>query len=224
MMMDPRKLRCHAFNMSARYPPVVAIQTAATIASPPPRASLSAMVVCPYSKARASSHSHNTKSEPCGVRLVKHARVMCKDYLLLPPPSVTPTKKRKASSLASPSSTLDPRSTRKGLSWLEAEWAAAAAAAVKRVGGSERCRAREEASAEERPRPRPCVLAVDDSVDLSCTEQIDVDEVMNAGGEVRTPICRFLLPFWPEGVEGYEEVGGWRRLGGPAPEGGGSAK
>lgn len=50
--------------------------------------------------------------------------------------------------------------------------------------------------------------------DLSCHEVFDVDAVMNSGGEVRTPICRYQLPCWPEGVEGYEEVGGWRRLGG----------
>lgn len=49
--------------------------------------------------------------------------------------------------------------------------------------------------------------------DLSCHEVFDVDSIMNPG-EVRTPICRYLLPCWPEGVEGYEEVGGWRRLGG----------
>lgn len=49
--------------------------------------------------------------------------------------------------------------------------------------------------------------------DLSCHEVFDVDAVMNSG-EVKTPICRYLLPCWPEGVEGYEEVGGWRRLGG----------
>lgn len=51
--------------------------------------------------------------------------------------------------------------------------------------------------------------------DLSCKEVFDLDELMKPKGEVRTPICRFLLPCWPEGVEGYEEAGGWRRLGGP---------
>lgn len=55
-------------------------------------------------------------------------------------------------------------------------------------------------------------------LDLSCKEAVDMDAVMRPGGEVRTPICRFLLPCWPEGVEGYEEVGGWRRLGGPTRE------
>lgn len=56
----------------------------------------------------------------------------------------------------------------------------------------------------------------DTAIDLSCKEVIDMDEVMCRDGEVRTPICRFLIPSWPEGVEGYEEVGGWRRLGGSA--------
>ncbi|CAM9159772.1 unnamed protein product [Ectocarpus sp. 6 AP-2014] len=51
-------------------------------------------------------------------------------------------------------------------------------------------------------------------MDLSCTENVDMDAAMKPGGEVRTPICRFLVPCWPEGVEGYEEAGGWRRLGG----------
>lgn len=62
------------------------------------------------------------------------------------------------------------------------------------------------------------------AIDLSCNEVVDMDEVMNGSGEVRTPICRFLIPSWPEGVEGYEEIGGWRRLGGsntpePFPKG-----
>lgn len=60
---------------------------------------------------------------------------------------------------------------------------------------------------------------LDASIDLSCKEVIDMDEVMSGAGEVRTPICRFLVPSWPQGVEGYEEVGGWRRLGGSTPEG-----
>lgn len=51
-------------------------------------------------------------------------------------------------------------------------------------------------------------------MDLSCTEDVDIDAAMKPGGEVRIPICRFLIPCWPEGVEGYEEAGGWRRLGG----------
>ncbi|CAM9212968.1 unnamed protein product [Ectocarpus fasciculatus] len=57
--------------------------------------------------------------------------------------------------------------------------------------------------------PRPVA-----PMDLSCTEDVDIDAAMMPGGEVRTPICRFLVPCWPEGVEGYEEAGGWRRLGG----------
>ncbi|CAM9358008.1 unnamed protein product [Ectocarpus sp. 13 AM-2016] len=69
----------------------------------------------------------------------------------------------------------------------------------------------------------PCATTAADSVsvlppaapiDLSCTEDVDIDAAMKPGGEVRTPICRFLIPCWPEGVEGYEEAGGWRRLGG----------
>ncbi|CAN0202360.1 unnamed protein product [Ectocarpus sp. 12 AP-2014] len=69
----------------------------------------------------------------------------------------------------------------------------------------------------------PCATTAADSVsvpppaapmDLSCTEDVDIDAAMKPSGEVRTPICRFLIPCWPEGVEGYEEAGGWRRLGG----------
>lgn len=69
----------------------------------------------------------------------------------------------------------------------------------------------------------PCATTAANSVsvpppaapmDLSCTEDVDIDAAMKPGGEVRTPICRLLIPCWPEGVEGYEEAGGWRRLGG----------
>ncbi|CAM9842525.1 unnamed protein product, partial [Pylaiella littoralis] len=59
-----------------------------------------------------------------------------------------------------------------------------------------------------RPLPTPT------PVDLSCREEVDMDAAMKPQGEARAPICRFLLPCWPEGVEGYEEAGGWRRLGG----------
>ncbi|CAN0398181.1 unnamed protein product [Ectocarpus fasciculatus] len=45
--------------------------------------------------------------------------------------------------------------------------------------------------------PRPVA-----PMDLSCTEDVDIDAAMMPGGEVRTR------------VEGYEEAGGWRRLGG----------
>ncbi|CAM9326227.1 unnamed protein product [Ectocarpus sp. 8 AP-2014] len=74
----------------------------------------------------------------------------------------------------------------------------------------------------------PCATTAADSVsvppraapmDLSCTEDVDIDAAMKPGGEVRTPICRFLIPCWPEGVEGYEEAGGWRRLGGSHTKG-----
>lgn len=54
--------------------------------------------------------------------------------------------------------------------------------------------------------------------DLLCKEVLDMDAIMRPKGEIRTPICRFLLPSWPEGVEGYEEAGGWRRLGGTTKE------
>lgn len=50
----------------------------------------------------------------------------------------------------------------------------------------------------------------EDEPDLTCKEELD----LSVDGDIRTPICRFLLPYWPEGVEGYEEAGGWRRLGG----------
>lgn len=62
-------------------------------------------------------------------------------------------------------------------------------------------------------RRRPAAAAAAE-VDLSCKEVLDVDALMKPKGELRTPICRFLVPGWPEGVEGYEEQGGWRRLGG----------
>lgn len=51
----------------------------------------------------------------------------------------------------------------------------------------------------------------EEEVDLTCREELD----LSGEGETRNPICRFLLPCWPEGVEGFEEPGGWRRLGGP---------
>eukprot|EP00904_Undaria_pinnatifida_P002647 jgi/Undpi1/12383/HiC_scaffold_5.g02055.m1 len=50
--------------------------------------------------------------------------------------------------------------------------------------------------------------------ELLCEESLDVEAAMKPKGQVRTPICRLLVPCWPEGVEGYEEAGGWRRLGG----------
>ncbi|CAM9910279.1 unnamed protein product [Ascophyllum nodosum] len=63
------------------------------------------------------------------------------------------------------------------------------------------------------PRKEPATVMGEAVPDLACYEVLDMDAVMLSGGEVRRPICRYLLPCWPEGVEGYEEVGGWRRLG-----------
>lgn len=68
-----------------------------------------------------------------------------------------------------------------------------------------------------RSRRPPALAKLDAGPDLSCDEVIDMDAVMSAGEAVRTPICRFLVPCWPEGVEGFEEAGGWRRLGGNNP-------
>lgn len=164
----------------------------------------------------------------------------------LAPPKAVPTKKRKMSSPRGtlplspwsrrPSSTAHASgggggSLSSSSSWLEAAWTAAAAAATERdreTAAVATAVVNKGESAEKRPRTRPRVASKATgnarALDLSCAEDIDVDEVMNAGGEVRTPICRFLLPCWPEGVEGYEEVGGWRRLGAPAAEEGSQGK
>eukprot|EP00752_Nemacystus_decipiens_P009912 g8844.t1 len=60
------------------------------------------------------------------------------------------------------------------------------------------------------PMDSSCEEEEEEELDLTCKEALD----LSCEGEIRTPICRFLLPCWPEGVEGYEEAGGWRRLGG----------
>ncbi len=83
-----------------------------------------------------------------------------------------------------------------------------AAVAAKKDGAAAAAAAA--ATAAETPPPLPAP-----ELDLFCNEELDVDEAMKSKGELRTPICRFLVPCWPEGVEGYEEAGGWRRLGGP---------
>lgn len=92
---------------------------------------------------------------------------------------------------------------------LAAAVAAKKAAALSLSPRSLRCAAATEAAAGSTPLPLPAP-----EMDLSCNEDLDMDDAMKPKGELRTPICRFLLPCWPEGVEGYEEAGGWRRLGG----------